>query len=403
MASAFVRTLRSMELDSHRPAIVLAGIAIPLLAAWVGWATIPATPVYAITATARTEVLGNVVPVDVAVSGKVLVSSLELSRHVEAGEVLLELDSTVERAKLAELKVRVEAIRRRLAPLRDQLAAVQGVAGSQRQVGHATVAVAAAQASASKRAAAREEELARIARKLTQEGLGSKVSELESNLQAQRSADNAKTGLAELSRTAAGQALESQRLALQNIEVARALIDAEAELAQAEAALATLETEVSQRTIRALVSGYLGDVAPVTKGSIVSPGRPLATIIPEGKLRLVAYYTPTEAVGRVQPGQRSYVRFVAFPWTQFGVGEGDVTSVGVEPRGVDGQGGGVRVEIDMDRTTTSRIPLQHGMPATVEVLVDRATPWQLLMRTVGAWMTPQLKAPEAAGAPTSKP
>jgi hypothetical protein len=46
------------------------------------------------------------------------------------------------------------------------------------------------------------------------------------------------------------------------------------------------------------------------------------------------------------------------------------------------------VEIAIDRATTTRIPQQHGMPATVEVLVEHATPWQMLMVAVGGMATP---------------
>jgi membrane fusion protein (multidrug efflux system) len=101
-------------------------------------------------------------------------------------------------------------------------------------------------------------------------------------------------------------------------------------------------------------------------------------------------------VGRVRVGQSSLLRFQAFPWTQFGVSQGRVTSVGVEPRSAEGRDGGVRVEIAIDRSTTERIPLQHGMPASVEVLVEHATPWQLLMRTMGGIATPSAEKPSSA-------
>lgn len=381
MPSAFVRTLRSLEVDSYRPAFVLGGISVPLLAAWAIWGLVVKTPVHAVTTQARTEVQGNVVPVDVSVQGRVLASKLELSRHVEAGEVLLQLDATMDRAQLAELRVKVEATRKRLAPLRDQQSALERVLGAQQRVGSATVAVAAARVASANREATTGEELAAINRRLSKEGLGSKLDELESAMAPQRRKDSAREGSAELSRTAAGQALEAQRLALQSVELGRQIVEVEAELAQGEASLKTLELQIEQRTIRALVSGYLGDVAPITVGTTVTPGKPLATIIPEGKLHLIALYAPTEAVGRVARGQRAYVRFMAFPWTQFGIAEGDVVSVGVEP-----QQGGVRVEIEMDRSTTARIPLQHGMPASVEIRVDEATPWQMLLRTLGGYM-----------------
>lgn len=403
MPSAFARTLRSLELDSYRPALALAGFAVPLLAAWVGWATLSRAPVYAITVAARTEIEGSVIPVDVYEQGRVVTSTLALGKHVAVGDVLLELDTTLEKARRKELEARREATLKRLEPLRKQKEQLLAVLESQRRLGGATVAVASVRAQAAKQEAERGQELVDISKKLAREGVATKLSEIESMLGAQRRTEAVKEGAAEVSRAAATMALDIQRLALQDVELARTLVDAEAELLQIDAQLQTVDVQIDRRTTRAIVAGYLGDVAPITVGMTVAPGRPLATIIPDGNIRMVAYYPPTEAVGRVKIGQRSFLRFQAFPWTQFGIAEGEVTNVGVEPRTSEGSEGGVRVEIAIDRATTSSIPLQHGMPAAVEVLVEHATPWQLLMRTVGGISTPKSegkgKQPPAQAAP----
>lgn len=396
MPSAFARTMRSLELDSYRPAFVLGAVAVPLLAGWVAWATLSRAPVFAVTTQGRTEIEGSVIPVDVGDQGRVVSSQLQLGRHVNEGDVLLQLDTTLDKAKLDELEVRRTVTEKRLEPLRKQRDALLGMLDAQRRVGGASVQVASVRAAAAKREAERGQQLAEISTRLSQQGLGSKVEELESNLAAQRRVDTASEGVAEVSRAAATQALEAQRIALQDVELARALVDAESELIQVEAQIRTVKTLIERRTVRAMVAGYLGDVAPVTVGMTVSPGRVLATIIPEGKVRMVAYFTPSEAVGRVRVGQRAFLRFQAFPWTQFGVAEGDVSSVGVEPRDADGKVGGVRVEVAIDREKASRIPLQHGMPASVQVLVEHATPWQMLMRSVGG-----LSAPRVADGPTA--
>ena len=403
MPSAFTRTLRSLELDSYRPAFVLGMVAVPLLAGWVAWAVLSKAPVYAVTTHARTEIDGSVIPVDVLEQGRVVASHLQLGERVTTGDVLLELDATLDKAHLEELKVRQVAVGKRLEPLRKQRDALLAVFETQRRLGGANAQVASVRAAAAQSEAERGQELAEISSRLAKAGLNSKVDELQSLLAAQRRSDSAREGVAEVSRAAATQALEVQRMALQNVEFSRALVDAESELIQVGAQIRTVETVLERRTVRALVTGYLGDVAPVTVGMTVTPGRPLATIIPDGKIRMVAYFPPTEAVGRVKLGQRAFLRFDAFPWTQFGIAEGDVTSVGVEPRSSDGREGGIRVEIAIDRGTTTRTPLQHGMPASVEVLVDHATPWQMLMRSVGGISTPRSESettePKAAPSP----
>jgi membrane fusion protein (multidrug efflux system) len=51
--------------------------------------------------------------------------------------------------------------------------------------------------------------------------------------------------------------------------------------------------------------------------------------------------------------------------------------------------GAVRVEMTIDANSVSRIPLQHGLPGSVEIEVERATPWMLLLRHAGRmWASP---------------
>jgi multidrug resistance efflux pump len=396
MPSAFSRTLRSLELDTSRPAMTIGACALPLLAGWLCWATLARAPVYAVSSSARTEIEGSVIPVDVFDQGRVVRSELLLGRRVEQGDVLVELDTTLEKARLEEMKVRRAAVEKRLEPLRKQRDALFAILEVQRKVGSATVNVATMRASAARREAERQRERADISRQAAAAGIGSKVSEIESSLAAQRQSDTAREGAAELSRTAMSQALEVQRLALQDVEFTRALVDAESELLSIEAQIRTLETSIEHRTVRAIVTGYLGDVAPVIVGMTVSPGRPLATIIPERSLRMVAYFAPAETVGRMSAGQKAFLRFQGFPWVQFGIPEGTVRSVGVEPHAGD-KNGDVRVEIEIQAATATRIPLQHGMPAAVEVLVDEATPWEMLLRSVGGVMAPGAASDASAG------
>lgn len=48
--------------------------------------------------------------------------------------------------------------------------------------------------------------------------------------------------------------------------------------------------------------------------------------------------------------------------------------------------GRVRVEMTVDPSRNPRVPLQHGLPGSVEVLVERVTPAALILRTAGRMM-----------------
>jgi membrane fusion protein (multidrug efflux system) len=67
-----------------------------------------------------------------------------------------------------------------------------------------------------------------------------------------------------------------------------------------------------------------------------------------------------------------------FPWAQFGVLHATVSRVAGEIH--DGK---VHVELALNPTSGSRIPLQHGLPGTVEVSVERVSPAEMLLRSAG--------------------
>ena len=45
--------------------------------------------------------------------------------------------------------------------------------------------------------------------------------------------------------------------------------------------------------------------------------------------------------------------------------------------------GGVRVELTIDPGQHTSIPMQHGLPGSVEVAVERISPARLMMRLAG--------------------
>ena len=46
--------------------------------------------------------------------------------------------------------------------------------------------------------------------------------------------------------------------------------------------------------------------------------------------------------------------------------------------------GSIRVELALDAHSDSRIPLQHGLPGSVEVEIETLSPANLVLRTAGS-------------------
>ncbi len=132
--------------------------------------------------------------------------------------------------------------------------------------------------------------------------------------------------------------------------------------------------EHAQTTLRAPISGRVATLHDLQRGATVQPGQPVATIVSDEALRVVAEFEPDRALGRIQPGQRCQLRLDAYPWTQFGTAEGSVQRVALEPRG-----GSVRVEAVLD-SVPSGIELQHGLTGRLEVELEDASPAVVTLR-----------------------
>jgi membrane fusion protein (multidrug efflux system) len=68
-----------------------------------------------------------------------------------------------------------------------------------------------------------------------------------------------------------------------------------------------LQHDSKLRTITAPVAGRIGEVKNIPVGTVIRPGEPVATIIPEGPPRVVAWF-PASGVGRLRQGQPARLR-----------------------------------------------------------------------------------------------
>jgi membrane fusion protein (multidrug efflux system) len=350
-----------------------------LLAAWLAWAFAARVTRYELADTARIEADGAAYPIQANASGRVVSSYLALGRSVKAGEVLTELDSDAQRLSLAEEKAHLENIGPQLAALSAQLRA-EGQGGSDdRRVLAASIEAAQAQYREAETQAALAADQASRAIRLHADGILSDADTQRARADAQSkraAAENLKASVARLNpeldvREHDRQARETQIQA----EISKL----QAEAAASSAAVLRLEYEVEQRRLCAPVSGRLGECVTLRPGSYLKTGDQLGVIVPQGKLQVIAEFAPSAAIGKIHPGQLAIVRLQGFPWVQYGTLRACVARVADDIR--DGK---VRVELALDTAQThSHIPLQHGLPGSVEVQVEQISPAAMLLRSAG--------------------
>jgi multidrug resistance efflux pump len=389
MSVAFSRTLRSLHVERSRGAAIAVLLIAIIVGVWTVWLMFGRVSIYAVSANARLEAGTFTHPIQSLYAGRIATNNLVLGRPVKKGDILIELDTNVQRLQLFEertergsLRTELENIQREIdaderAMEEEQKAAQLGIAEAQARLREAEAAATYLNMDAERKA------------KLHQAGL---LSQLE---YARVAADAQKQNALIESLRLAVKRQDSERLALQSQRRSRieALKREAGRLAGTRtklgAALHRLESEMELRRIVAPIDGKIGEVSNFRIGSVISAGEKLGAVVPAGTLKVVAQFEPANALGRVRHGQPARLRFDGFPWTQYGTLTATVTTVANEVR--DGY-----VRVELSPSPGFRIPLQHGLPGATEVEIERISPAALLLRTAGQMLAPQRSKQTAA-------
>lgn len=378
MATGFSRTIRTLGADGFRPSLLGMGVVGLLLGAWATWCVCGRITLYEVSPNARLEIDRAAYAVQSPISGHVTSAGLAIGREVKQGDVLFELDSHAERLQLAEEQSRLAAGELEVAALDRQIAVEQQARNDEQRTAGMAAEVARANArEASAQAAQAAGEAVRLAT-LKAEKLVS-----QRDYEAGQSEDQRRRA-----------AVDSLNMEIRRIEQERQAKDSErgtrirklatdisrlrGQEAVTRSTLERLSYEIERRKVRASTGGRIGEAAIVRAGGVVSEGERLGAIIPEGRLLVVAQFPPPAALGRVRPGQRARLRLTGYPWIQYGAVAAIVARVSSEVRD-----GTVRVELSVDPGQHTAIPLQHGLPGSIEVEVEKISPARLLMRVAG--------------------
>ncbi|HKE19114.1 MAG TPA: HlyD family efflux transporter periplasmic adaptor subunit [Kofleriaceae bacterium] len=381
MPALFSQTTRALHRDSFRgTALSLAGGAV-ILGAWVAWFFLSETMVVESSRDAQLEAASLPRPIESPIAGRVVVSRLRLGVPVAKGAPLVELDSE-------ELRLQVTEQQARLGALEPQLRAIRGELAAEER-GLASAAKAARAARAESHAHRTEAEVAlRVARDerarmsaMRRQGVVPEVELMRAGGQVEQRGAVVKSLRVQSSKlqldartTTSDRGVRIERLRREEAELV-----GEADMTRAR--VARLEHEIEQHVVRAPATGVLSSVVELTAGAMVGAGDQLGSILPDGRIRIVARFAPQQAIGRVRVGQRAWMRLDGFPWTQYGALPARVSAVAGESHE-----GRLRVELELDGPPPASIPIQHGLPGAVEVEVERASPATLVLRAAGLFL-----------------
>ncbi|MCC2689277.1 MAG: Membrane fusion component of tripartite multidrug resistance system [Rhizobiaceae bacterium] len=381
----FQRTLLAIASDRKRAGIdhVIIGFLSLLFLAWSVWLFAARLPLFQISTSARVEVSQQGSPLEVATDGQVAKTDLKLGRAVRAGDVLVELDEEAVTWKIDGLKAEIEALSAQLTARRKRAELAERVLAEHGEQSRTAIEQARAKIDQAQAAARFSQQDADQSEQLYKKGIASKTSYRTAIRDTQQNLALARAAEIEVDRLKAQAAIDQSEAAVRFAELNSLVAELEAILAGKRAELETLRKERENHRIRAASNGILGEIADIRAGSYVEAGTRLATIVPDGELRIVAAFAPSAAFGRIVPGQPASVRLAGFPWEQYGTVPAHVVSVAREVRDNT-----VRVELGIEDGGNPLIPLQHGLPGEAEVTVAEISPWALIVRKAAEFIQP---------------
>lgn len=382
MSTSFTRTVEALRIDRFGGSMLVLLVAVTLSGVWLLWFGLAGITRYEVSAAARLEIDQETHSIQSPVLARVESSHLVLGRTVRAGDVLVELDANAERLGVQEERRRLASLAPQIEALEAQIARVEQSQGHERESTRVAYEEATAKFQEAESLARQAQADASRLDQLRSEGLAAGRDSEQSQFEAESRKHAAEALRLDAERLDREQRTRESDRTIQVTNLRGQIQKLESDRSTALATIERLSYEVERRTIRAPIAGQIAEAAPLRPGTVVDEAEKLGAIVPEGKLRVVAQFPPAAALGRIRVGQPARMRLDGFPWAQYGSIPATVSGVAGEVRD-----GTVRVELRIDPGSPSRVPLQHGLPGSVEVEVEQLTPAALVLRAAGRFWT----------------
>ncbi|WP_057830327.1 HlyD family secretion protein [Colwellia sp. TT2012] len=169
-------------------------------------------------------------------------------------------------------------------------------------------------------------------------------------------------------------------------------------IGQLKSKLAGLSQQISQTDAQRSLDVRSNRAGKITNlllkpGMMTQVNRPLMTILPEGATLEAVLFVPTRAYGFVRTGQKTRIRYQAFPYQRFGIYLGEIVEVSqsvILPNEtilpVIFQEPVYQVVVKLDeqgaKAYGTQVPLQSGMLLEADIMVDRRTLFEWLFEPI---------------------
>lgn len=201
--------------------------------------------------------------------------------------------------------------------------------------------------------------------------------------------------------------LDDARYALERVQAEGRLLIEQARTrwhARSETETAHLEQLVSENrridaeralaVLRAPIDGTVQGLVGFTPGAFVTAGLAIGTVSPDDRL-LVETLVSSRDIGLIRVGQSVRLQVDAFPYTQWGLLEGNVMGIAADASTTGGGNATVfkvtvePVRFELTRANGAAGHLGKGMTVSARFLTSRRTLLQVLYQDASEWLDPQ--------------
>jgi membrane fusion protein (multidrug efflux system) len=373
MAINFSDTLASINADLNRRTIVFAMLLGVLLLLWFGW-------LFLVPLSITKQAVGSfdsgqpAIAITTSVDGRIEQIQFEVGDHVNVGDPLVVINAEDEQKQISALK-------KSLNEQGTALVAMDNSHTSDLQslmiLRNSLIVKAESARAQLTNAQVRYEQQKTMVGLL--QGATNAVSKIEiqkEHMQLQKIQEHLLDTRQLLKSIQAEQQQAEEREVLFRARFAQDIAYQHSKIATIQAELAEQEQAAAHKILRAPKAARVAEIMPLQQGQWITAGTTLATLIPEGELRVIAQFNPVDAQGYLQMGQTAKIQVDSFPWLQYGALHARVVQVNEAERN-----GSIRVLLAL--TDKSHLALQQGMTAKIIVNVAAATPWELLLQSLG--------------------
>ena len=346
---------------------------------------------------------GDVFKVHPTAMGKVAILAVDEGQSVEENQIVAELETTIEANEVERLKEALAADQIQLLQKEALLERIELEAGTQ-------VEISAANIQAHEAAIAQTEAYERIARQLldqlaidvgasqtrverlqpyvdqgaiSQEYFFSAEQTLRDHQQSMtRQQGELEQSVAEIVRLRAEldqKRSESVRAHHEIEQQAQRLLveitQLKADITEKERLLARAEAELSQRFLYAPVNGTVSSILVDNIGEVVQPGQTIAEITPEGAPLVLSAVLPDREAGFVEIGMPVQVKLDAYPFQEYGIISGQVTSISSDATVDETLGAVYQLKVELERNHVEEdgqiISFKAGQTADADIVIRK--------------------------------